>query len=352
MTQGELFFVESKPKFPTTRYQGSKLKYLDWIWHSIEDLNFDTALDAFAGTGSVSYLLKEKGKSVTCNDILKFNQIIGKALIENSDTRLEPSDIELILTKKTDFEYPNFIATTFKDTYYTDKENEWLDIVITNISTIKCPYKKALAQFALFQSCIIKRPYNLFHRKNLYIRTQDVPRSFGNKTTWDTEFEVHFRNFVKEANQAVFSNNKKNLSTNYDAINIKDKYDLIYVDTPYISSQGVGVDYYDFYHFLEGIVNYDTWNEKIDYKSKNKKLIKSESGWTSRNDIAKSFDELFYKFKNSILVISYRSDGIPSIEEIKTLLYKYKNNVQIVRSNSMKYALSTKQSQEVLLIAK
>ncbi|MEG0162730.1 MAG: hypothetical protein RR652_02240, partial [Mucinivorans sp.] len=93
-------------------------------------------------------------------------------------------------------------------------------------------------------------------------------------------------------------------------------------------------------------------NEKIDYKSKNKKLIKSESRWTSRNDIAKSFDELFYKFKNSILVISYRSDGIPSIEEIKTLLYKYKTNVQIVRSNSMKYALSTKQSQEVLLIAK
>ena len=37
--------------------------------------------------------------------------------------------------------------------------------------------KQALAYFALFQSCIIKRPYNLFHRKNLYVRTKEMKRS-------------------------------------------------------------------------------------------------------------------------------------------------------------------------------
>ncbi len=44
--------------FPSTRYQGSKLKIVDWIWENIKDLEFNTALDAFGGTGCVAYLLK------------------------------------------------------------------------------------------------------------------------------------------------------------------------------------------------------------------------------------------------------------------------------------------------------
>ena len=43
-------------------------------------------------------------------------------------------------------------------------------------------------------------------------------------------------------------------------------YDLVYVDTPYISSKGVGVDYLHFYHFLEGLTDYDNWKSRIDYR--------------------------------------------------------------------------------------
>ena len=35
--------------FPKTRYQGSKLKILGWIWENIKDLKFNSALDAFGG---------------------------------------------------------------------------------------------------------------------------------------------------------------------------------------------------------------------------------------------------------------------------------------------------------------
>lgn len=59
-------------------------------------------------------------------------------------------------------------------------------------------YKKAIAYNALFQSCLAKRPYNLFHRKNLEMRTRDVVRGFGNKATWDRPFSEHFRTFVNE----------------------------------------------------------------------------------------------------------------------------------------------------------
>ena len=49
------------PVFPSTRYQGSKLKLLDWIWANIRDLPFDTALDAFGGNGLCEPLAQEQG---------------------------------------------------------------------------------------------------------------------------------------------------------------------------------------------------------------------------------------------------------------------------------------------------
>ena len=170
-------------KFPSTRYQGSKQKYADWIWHCIKYIPFETVLDAFGGTGCIAHLLKQEGKKVTYNDILKFNSTIGKALIENDNEKIDQKDLAFILQKHSNISYPSFIEETFPEIYFTDEENRWLDVVITNIRHIENQYKQAIAYFALFQSCIIKRPYNLFHRKNLYVRMQNVERSFGNKTT-------------------------------------------------------------------------------------------------------------------------------------------------------------------------
>ena len=167
-------YIPTVAKFPTTRYQGSKQKFVDWIWDCVKDIPFHSALDAFGGTGSVSFRLKEEGKQVTYNDILPFNHIIGKALIENENICLEEFEIEALLRKDADVEYPDFIERTFKDIYFTDEENRWLDVVSTNIRRMDNSYKQAIAYFALFQSCIIKRPYNLFHRKNLYVRLQEL----------------------------------------------------------------------------------------------------------------------------------------------------------------------------------
>ena len=209
MQQSSLFSefeIQCRNKFPSTRYQGCKAKFTDWIWHEMSSIPFHTALDAFGGTGSVAYTLKSNGKSVTYNDILPFNAIIGKAIIENASTFLSDSEVDFLLREHSGFEYPTFIVDNFKDIYYTEEENHWLDVVRYNISILQEEYKRAIAWFALFQACIIKRPYNLFHRKNLYVRLMDVKRSFGNKKTWDTSFETHFRTFVREANNAVFDN--------------------------------------------------------------------------------------------------------------------------------------------------
>ncbi len=345
-------FLEDDAVFPSTRFQGSKLKIVNWIWDVIKDLNFHCALDAFGGTGCVGYMLKGKGKQVTYNDILKFNWYIGTALIENDNVKLLEQDVEFLLTKHKEIKYQTFVYDTFQDIYFTREENQWIDLVATNISLLDNFYKKALAYFALFQACIIKRPFNLFHRKNLYLRFSDVKRNFGNKTTWDTPFEGHFRQFVNEANGAVFHVEKPCYALNKDVFEIEGDFDLVYIDTPYISKKGVGVDYLDFYHFLEGLVNYSRWPEMIDYRTKHKRLRKKSSVWTDKNRIFDAFDKLFERFRDSILVVSYRSDGIPSIDECIGLLKKYKPNVEELTRKSYKYVLSTNHSEEVLLVGK
>jgi len=342
--------IDSDPMFPSTRFQGSKLKIADWIWESVQYLNFDSALDAFGGTGSIGYMFKKKGKKVTYNDILKFNWYIGMALIENDQTKLTQEDVDFIVKRHTDIKYPTFIHDTFHDICFTDEENIWIDRIVTNIRAIDNEFKKALAYFALFQSCISKRPFNLFHRKNLYLRFSEVERNFGNKATWDKPFEIHFRKFSEEANQAVFSNGKKHRCLNLDVFDVDGTYDLVYIDTPYISRKGIGVDYLGFYHFLEGLVHYEIWPEMIDFKTKHKRLKRGNSAWTDKNRIYSAFDHLFSKFRDSILVISYRSDGIPSVEALVNLLKKYKRNIQEIKRKNYKYVLSTNHSEEILLI--
>lgn len=336
---------------PSTRYQGSKHKILDWIDYHTKDLAFNSVLDAFGGTGCVGYMYKKNGKQIFYNDALAFNYYVGLALIENSETILSDDDVAFILKKHPSIIYPTFIYDTFHDIYFTDEENRWLDIVSTNVRMMKDKYKRALAYYALFQACIIKRPYNLFHRKNLYIRTANVERSFGNKKTWDTSFEDHFLKFVQEANAAVFDNEKKNAAYHADIFDLSiPSVDLVYIDTPYISAKGMGVNYFDFYHFLEGIIRYEEWPILIDEHSKHKKIKNGKNEWCNKGEIHQAFGRLFDQFKSSILVISYRDDGIPSVSELAEMLKIRGKNV-VVKKLNYKYVLSNEDAKESLMIA-
>ena len=338
-------------EFPSTRYQGSKAKLANWIWRQIADLDFTTCLDAFGGTGAVAYRLKQAGKQVTYNDLLRFNYYVGLALIENKRVRLSPEEVEWFLRRHSEITYPHFVQGNFQDIYFTDEENAWIDQTITNIRQLTDPYEFALAYFALCQACLIKRPFNLFHRKNLYIRFADVERSFGNKATWDKPFEEAFRNFVGEANRAVFDNNQANRALNFDAVDVPGEYDLVYADPPYISKRGTSVDYLGFYHFLEGLMMYDEWREHIDFRTKHRRLKRRPSEWIDKNRIHAAFDRLFQRYRSSILVVSYRSDGIPSEAELVSLLKRYKRNVRVEYFGHYQYVLSTNsKSKEILLI--
>lgn len=339
--------------FPTTRYQGSKNKMIQFLFEEIKELEFNSVLDAFGGTGSVSFMFKKMGKSVTYNDILKFNYNISKALIENKNHKISNTELEFILKKHDHITYDNFIENTYKDIFFTEEENKQLDIIATNISLLDNGYSKYIAYYALYQSCIIKRPYNLFHRANLYIRTSDVKRGFGNKTTWDKSFTELFYKFANEANEAIFDNGQKCISENKDVFDLNNKYDLVYLDPPYISSKGIGTNYLDFYHFLEGLSNYSEWKELIDERYKHKPIKNPKmDDWVKKDKIEKAFFNTITKFKKSILIISYRDDGIPEKNKIIQYLQDVGKTDITIKYVNYKYALSKKNTKELIIIAK
>ena len=94
---------------------------------------------------------------------------------------------------------------------------------------------------------------------------------------------------IEECNQAIFSNDQTNKALNYPILDIpllEEGFDLVYLDPPYISSNGVVVNYRDFYHFLEGICNYDNWEEMIDFESKHRRLKAIPDKWSDPKQIS------------------------------------------------------------------
>jgi adenine-specific DNA methylase len=316
----------------------------------IKDLNFQTVLDAFGGTGSVSHLLKRKNKQVIYNDILKFNHIIGKALIENSYTRLSDEDVDFILNNNSGTF--DFVQKTFKDIFYVEEENKWLDRIIYNLEQIEDQYKRAIAYFSLFQSCIIKRPYNLFIEQICILDYQLLSAALATKRLGIKVLRVILNTLLKNQIMPFFSNGTNCISYNNDAQKLDiENVDMVYFDTPYISSKGVGTDYLDFYHFLEGIADYSNWGEKINRNYKHIPIKRDgKCPWTDKDNITAEFEKLIKKYQNSKIVISYRNDGIPSIEKLHEILSKYKDIVYEVYSRDYKYALSNSDTKEVLII--
>ncbi|MDB5331928.1 MAG: putative methylase [Phycisphaerales bacterium] len=343
-------FISPKP--PATRFQGSKLKLLPWIYSNISEICFQSVLDGFGGSGCVSHFLKGCGKAVTYNDALVSGYLAALALVENSRECLSESDVSVLLSMHSGVQYDNFIERTFKDIYFTDEENAWLDRVVQNIPLLESRFKRAVAFYAIFQSALVKRPYNLFHRRNLYMRFAAVERSFGNKSTWDKPFESHFLAFVAEANSSVFESGQSCRALNSNVLEVDGVYDLVYLDPPYINSKGVGVDYFGFYHFLDGLADYANWDDRIDYKSKHRRLRLKKSPWTSERKIMGEFKATIDRFRHSSIVISYRSDGVPTPTEIENALKQVKKKVVVhERENKYKYALSTNtKSTELLFV--
>ncbi|MCU0286854.1 MAG: Dam family site-specific DNA-(adenine-N6)-methyltransferase [Acidobacteria bacterium] len=305
-------------KYPTTRFMGSKQNILPYIWQVASQFDFKSVADLFSGSGVVSYMFKSYGKQVYANDFMAMNAAFTRAMVENNGVTLTPEDVALLLNREVETDH--FVSTTFKGLYFSDEDNQFIDCIRANIKKIKNKYKKALAISALIRTALKKRPRGVF--------TYTGDRYDDGRRDLKISFEAQFINAVKALNQAVFNNEKENVSRHGDAMSFRCKADLVYMDPPYYSPFSDN-DYVRRYHFIEGIAC-DWQGLDIQEHTKTKKFKSYPSPFSSRIGAHDAFDKLLNNFKESILLISYSSNSLPTKEEILSLVSKYKQHVEVI----------------------
>lgn len=323
--QQTLQHLEPKPlpsqvsAYPPTRFMGSKSKLLSEIWSVVSQFNVDTVVDLFSGSGVVGYMLKAQGKAVVSNDYMAMSATFTKAMIENNSVTLPLEEAKELLVEHKESDH--FVATTFKGLYYSDEENDLIDILRTNIAAIRDQYKQAIAMTSLIRACLKKRPRGIFtytgHRYD--DGRQDLKKSFAQQ----------FLESVDAVNKSIFDNGKPNLSKHGDAMDLKvENADLVYIDPPYYSPLSDN-EYVRRYHFVEGLAR-DWKGVEIQEHTQTKKFKSYPTPFSTRKGAADAFDKLFKKFANSILVVSYSSNSQPTQDEMVAMMAKYKEHVEVI----------------------
>ena len=310
---------EQVSAYPPTRFMGSKSKLLSEIWSVASQFKVNTVVDLFSGSGIVGYMFKAQGKAVVSNDYMAMSATFTKAMVENNSVTLPLEEAKKLLIEHKESDH--FVASTFKDLYYTDEENDLIDTLRTNIAKIKNKYKHAIAMSALIRACTKKRPRGIF--------TYTGQRYNDGRKDLQKTLAQQFLEAVEAINKAVFDNGQINRSKQGDAMDLKiDKVDLVYIDPPYYSPLSDN-EYVRRYHFVEGLAR-DWKDVEIQQHTQTKKFKSYPTPFATRKGAADAFEHLFKKFANSILIVSYSSNSLPTQDEMVAIMAKYKQHVEVI----------------------
>lgn len=322
--------VAKAQRFPRLRYMGSKYRLLPHLERVFAEIGGSTAVDAFSGSGVVSYLLKVQGYEVTANDFLNFPAVIAAATVQNSSARLEPELVGQICGPPADDR--DFIQSKFDGLYFTSEDRQFLDSAWSHIDRLR-GHRQDLAIAALVLSAARKQP------RGVFTFTDGTKYADGRRDLRMTLRE-HFRERAADYNETVFSNGRRSRARRGEVFDIPTTApDLVYLDPPYAPPSDDN-DYIKRYHFLEGLSVY--WRGvNIMEHTKTKKLEKRFTPFAYKRTIEDALLRSFEHFEQAgAIVLSYSSNAIPSADRILDLLGKVKPNVQVVAIDH-KYSFGT-----------
>jgi Adenine-specific DNA methylase len=304
--------------YPELRYMGSKHRLLPWIHGVLRTLNFETAADPFVGSGCVAYLLKAMGKRVIASDFLNFPTVLAIATIANNKYHLDGPAIKRLLVPRNNG--PHFIENTFKGIFYSPEDLRFLDRVSANIENLEPPYQRALARSALIRSCLKKQP------RGVFTVSGDLSHYDDGRRDLRLSIEEHFLEQIEVFNHVVFDNGRRHTVKRADVFSLKPKgIDLVYLDPPYVPRSDDNC-YIKRYHFLEGLSCY--WKGvHIMENTRVKKIEKPYTPFSYRKSAVEAFDRMFRLYRDSIIVLSYSSNGYPDRDELESILRRYKTSV-------------------------
>lgn len=315
--------------FPRLRYMGSKYKLVPALDEVFRTIGGTSALDAFSGSGVVSYLLKARGFSVHSNDFLHFPGTIARATVANSTVTLSPDLVEEICGPSVDDR--DFIQSTFDGLFLSAEDRAFLDSAWSHIDRLGGA-ERDLALSALVLSAARKQPRGVF--------TFTGARYDDGRRDLHRPMADHFRDRVRDYNRTVFSNDRHSTVTTADVTDVpRDAYDVVYLDPPYAPPSD-DADYMKRYHFLEGLSVY--WRgQAIMQNTKTKKIVKKFTPFAYKRTIEDALARTFEQFRSSeSIVLSYSSNAVPSKERIVEILSSYRKTVE-VRVIDHKYSFGT-----------
>lgn len=313
--------VQATANFPRVRWMGSKYRLLPHLAQAFADVGGSTALDAFSGSGVVSYLLKQQGYAVHANDYLQFPGLVATASVVNQETRLEESTVERITGPAADGR--DFIRKTFAGIYFDPPDLEFLDSAWSHIEQMS-GHERALALSALCVSAARKQP------RGVFTISGDLSRYDDGRRDLRIPLRQHFVERVDDYNRCVFDSGVASSVTSMpvDELPVM-RYDLVYLDPPYAPPADDN-DYMKRFHFLEGLSRY--WQgDVVMADTKTKKLPKRVTKFSSKRTIVEGFRDLFKNFHDSPIVLSYSSNALPDLDTLTSLLKETKTEVEVRR---------------------
>ncbi len=345
-------------------YIGNKRRLLPFIENAFlnileEDKNIKTALDLFAGSGSVSRLLKTLNLKVYSNDWEYYSYILNYAHICINEKDVKnmfkhtggvENTINIINNIETINDKDRYISKYYAplDDNNTDLKNERLfytqynatriDIIRHNIEEL---YKnKAINKkeyYYLLASIIYEGAthtntsgvFKAFHsgfggRNKDALKRILSPISLKELSLYDgIKGEVS----MLDANEYVLKNKDKH-------------FDLVYLDPPYNQHQ-----YGSNYHLLNTIALWDKPEinreiyingKKTDKGGIRKDWVKTKSDYCYKKTAKDAFKNLIDNINASHIVLSYSTDGIIDYDDLISIL-ESKGKLKIVTSEYTKY---------------
>ena len=195
-------------KFPKPQYLGAKYIHRGWIAKYIPD-DANTVLDAFGGSQSVAYMMKQLGKRTLTNDFMSFNNHIAKALVENPNITLSSDDTDILFSENSNPEVYNLMESLFSDLFFTREEAAFADSFRSNVSKLNNSYKQSLALAVMCRSMTRKVTMGHFAHTQALIYAADPARIKRNRSLIRPLKEL-FLELLPQYNAAVFDNQEQN----------------------------------------------------------------------------------------------------------------------------------------------
>jgi len=299
------------------KYLGSKKSIKTWIMDTIINSSGipSSFLDGFCGTGTVSGEALSRGtENITAVDNLRVNTTILQAFYHCRTNEREID--ELIAYLNSLKPYSGYITGHFADTYFTEDNCRLMDAVRDEIENLfRAGEINSGLHTYLKASFVLSadRVANTIGQYDAYLKHIGSPVVENGKHLVDLRVYSPFR--LKKLKRLPSDNIK---IINGDMVELADKISLevAYYDPPYNKRQ-----YFSNYHLLE---NLTLW-EKPQVFGKTKKYRDKEllSRFSKSREVRGAFNELIGKTNAARIFISYNSEGLLKLNELKRITEDY-----------------------------